>query len=48
LDVSRQIVVYEQLPDVWMIFTAIGMSFGFLALGLFVFEKFKNNFAELV
>lgn len=48
LDVSRQIVVYEQMPDLWMIFVAIGMSLGFLALGLFVFEKFKNNFAEMV
>lgn len=48
LDVSRQIVVYEQMPDIWMILTAVGISFGFFALGLFVFEKFKNKFAELV
>ncbi|MCX6722013.1 MAG: ABC transporter permease [Candidatus Staskawiczbacteria bacterium] len=48
LDVSRQIVVYQKLPETWMMLVAVGISLGFLAVGLFVFEKFKNKFAELV
>lgn len=48
LDVSRQIVVYRTMPEPWMILIAIGMSFSFLVVGIFVFEKFKNKFAELI
>lgn len=48
LDVSRQIVVYQTMPDLWMIFVAILMSFGSLLFGLFIFEKFKKRFAELI
>jgi ABC-type polysaccharide/polyol phosphate export permease len=48
LDVSRQIVVYQKMPELWMILASIGISIGFLAGGLFVFEKFKHKFSELV
>lgn len=48
LTIFRDVVVYEKMPQLWMILAAISIAFGFLAVGLFVFKKFKNKFAELV
>lgn len=48
LTIARELVIYERMPELWMIFTAIGISTGFFIIGLLVFEKYKNKFAELV
>lgn len=48
LTIARDAVIYERIPEIWMVLIAIGISFGFFVLGLFVFEKFKKKFPELI
>jgi len=48
LTIFRQVVVYEKMPELWMVFVALGLSFGFLIIGFLVFQMFKKKFAESV
>jgi len=48
ITLARQIIIYHSLPQAFIIWGAIGWSFGTLALGYFVFEKLKPRFAELI
>lgn len=45
---ARDIVVYNKLPDFSTILAMVLFSFGFLVIGLFVFEKYKKKFAEML
>ena len=48
LEVSRPLVMFGQAPDLGILLTMIGMSAFFLMLGVLVFNRYKNKFAELL
>lgn len=48
ISVARDLVIYNKMPESWLALGLILWSFGFLALGLFVFNKLKNKFSELI
>ena len=48
ITIARDVMVYGKLPQDWMILGMIGYSLLFLAIGLLVFNKLKNKFAELI
>lgn len=45
---ARDMVVYNTMPDIKMLLIAVALSFASLSLGIFVFEKYKNKFSEIV
>ncbi len=45
---AREFIIYGKIPELWMVFGIIGWSILFLIIGLFVFNKLKNKFAEMV
>ena len=48
ITVARDIIIYARIPEMWMILGVIGYSLLFLAAGLFIFNKLKVKFAELI
>lgn len=48
ITISRDIMIYNKIPELWIITTAIGFSFVFFILGLIIFKKYKSKFAEIV
>jgi ABC-type polysaccharide/polyol phosphate export permease len=48
LDMVRNILIYNTYPSIFVILVSLLFSFGSLFVGLFVFEKVKYRFAEVV
>ncbi len=48
ITIARKIIIYNQIPGLWMIFGVISFSLISLLFGIFIFKKYKNKFAELV
>jgi ABC-type polysaccharide/polyol phosphate export permease len=48
ITIARDILIYNQVPETYLIMGVIFYSFLFLGAGLFVFEKLKYKFAELI
>lgn len=48
ISVARDLIVYTKAPALWIILGMIGYSLLFLLAGLFIFNKLKVKFAELV
>lgn len=48
ITIAREIIVYSRVPELWMIFMAIGYSLLFLLIGLLIFNKLKIKFAEMI
>jgi len=48
ITVSRELVIYNQLPGLWVILGAIFSSVIFLAAGVLIFARLKNKFSELI
>lgn len=48
ITISREIIIYSRIPELWMIFMAIGYSLLFLLAGMIVFNKLKVKFAEMM
>jgi lipopolysaccharide transport system permease protein len=48
ITISRDIVIYSRIPELWLIIGGIFYSFLFLFLGLYLFNKLKNKFAEMI
>lgn len=48
ITVARDIIVYARMPEAWMILGMVGYSFLSLFIGLFIFNKLKTKFAELL
>lgn len=46
LTIFREVTIYHKIPEVWMMLNAFLFSIGSLAIGLIVFERFKNKFTE--
>ena len=48
ITVSREIIIYTEIPELWMIFSLIGCSLSFLLIGMLFFNKLKIKFAEMI
>lgn len=48
IKISRDLIIYGRMPSGWMVLGAICWSLLFLLLGLLIFNRLKNKFAELV
>ena len=46
MTMGRQALIYHEIPEYWMILAAIGVSVLMLFIGLFIFNKAKQSFAE--
>lgn len=46
--VSRDLIIYNKMPEKWLLFGAIFISAGFLILGLLLFSRLKIKFAEMI
>ncbi|MFH1358799.1 MAG: ABC transporter permease [archaeon] len=48
ITISRDLIIYNKIPDLWMISVLIGISLVTFLVGVYIFEKFKYKFPELV
>ena len=48
ITISRDLVIYSRIPAPWMVVVMIFYSLLFLAAGLFIFNKLKSKFGELI
>ncbi len=48
ISVAREFIVYNKIPEYWIIGTIIGIGALFFLIGVAVFENYKNRFAEFV
>ncbi|MEI7810113.1 MAG: ABC transporter permease [bacterium] len=48
ITMARDLVIYNRIPETYIIFGALGFSLFFLIFGLFVFNKLKLKMAELI
>jgi len=48
INISREIIIYKTMPGIHVIIILALASLVFLVLGIIIFEKFKNKFAERV
>jgi len=48
ITITRDIIVYTRIPEIWMIIGAVIYSLLFLFIGLLIFNKLKIKFAELI
>ncbi|MBD3253181.1 hypothetical protein GF386_05590 [Candidatus Pacearchaeota archaeon] len=48
LEISRDIIIYHQYPGFAFLLIAGIISLSFFFIGIFIFRRFKNKFAEMV
>ena len=48
ITITRELIIYGKMPDAWLILGVIGYSVAFLLIGLFIFDRFKYKFSELI
>ena len=48
ITVSRDIIIYSRIPEMWVVLGMMIYSFLFLIAGMFIFNKLKYKFAELI
>jgi lipopolysaccharide transport system permease protein len=48
ITIARDVTVYAKMPQPWMMIGAMGYSLLFLIIGLFIFNRLKTKFAEMV
>jgi len=48
ITISRDLIIYEKLPQPYLVLGAFFYSMLFLLLGLVIFNKFRDKFAELI
>ncbi len=48
MTIARDVIIYNKMPAWWLIFGSIGYSLIFLIAGLFLFNKLKGKFTELI
>jgi len=46
--IARQLIIYSEVPDLWMILGAVFYSLFIFSIGVLIFNKLKNKFAELI
>ena len=45
---ARELIINNKIPEYWIIGVIVGASFVSFLIGIFVFEKYKNKFAEMI
>jgi len=48
INISREIIIYGDIPKISTLALAVALSFLSLFLGIAIFNKFKNKFAERI
>lgn len=48
ITISREMIIYNRIPELWMILGMVAYSLAFFAGGIFIFERFKDRLAEIV
>lgn len=48
ITITREIIVYNSVPDLWLLLGTFGFTLIVLAAGLVIFNVLKNKFAELI
>lgn len=48
ISVAREVVVYNRVPSLNLVILLVFLGFIFLFLGLFIFERYKRKFAEVI
>jgi len=48
ITISREIMIYSKMPELWVIFGAVFYSLLFLLAGMIIFNKLKIKFAEMI
>jgi len=48
ITLSREIIIYTRLPELWIIFGALFYALSALLIGMLVFNKLKVKFAEML
>ncbi|MBR9704035.1 ABC transporter permease [Candidatus Pacearchaeota archaeon] len=48
ITIARDIIIYNTIPELWKIFIMITFSLLFFIIGIIIFERNKNKFAEFV
>jgi len=48
ITITRDLVIYTKIPELWLVIGAATYSLLFLVLGLLIFNRLKNKFAELI
>jgi ABC-type polysaccharide/polyol phosphate export permease len=48
VSISRDLVVYNKMPELYLVVGSLLFGIGFLLVGLFMFNKLKGKFAELI
>ncbi len=48
ITVSRDVIVYSRLPELWLVLGAMFYSFFFFLIGLLIFNKLKTKLAEMI
>jgi len=48
ITIAREIIIYNQVPSIKLVFVAVVFSISFFILGLLVFNKYKSEFGELI
>ena len=48
ITISREIIIYSKMPELWIIAGVIGYTLLSFVSGLIIFNKLKNNFAERI
>ena len=48
ITLSRDLVVYNKIPETWIILGTVGFSMSFLIAGVLIFNKLKNGMGELI
>lgn len=48
ISAARDIVIYNRMPDLYMLFGSIIFALSFFILGLYIYERYSKKFAEMV
>lgn len=48
ITIARDLIIYSKIPELWLMAGALGYSLLSLVMGIFIFNRLKENFAELI
>ncbi|MBC8494615.1 ABC transporter permease [archaeon] len=48
ITISREILIHNRIPELWLIFGMVGFALLFFVIGLFVFGRLEHKFPEMI